>query len=123
MAEAGILNEDSSVELIQAEVLELHPGDGRPPGCRRLFNVDEYYSMAEFGILRDDDRVELIEGQIVEMALIGGRHASTIIRLTKLLSVAAGDAVDVSIQNPKSGSSRSKTKHLDQGEHLRPQDA
>ena len=100
MADAGILDEDSNVELIEGELLLLHPEAGRPPGSLRLFNIDEYYRMAEFGILDADDRVELIEGEIVEMAPIGGRHAATVTRLTKLLSVSAGNRADVSIQNP-----------------------
>lgn len=34
---------------------------------RRLFTVDEYYTMLGAGILTEDDRVELLEGEIVKI--------------------------------------------------------
>ena len=34
---------------------------------KKLFTVDEYYSMAEAGIIGPDERVELVEGEIIQM--------------------------------------------------------
>jgi Uma2 family endonuclease len=66
----------------------------------RLFSVRDYYRMAEAGILGEDDRVELIEGEIIEMAPIGPRHASTVDRLTAVLSESAHGKAIVRVQSP-----------------------
>jgi Uma2 family endonuclease len=100
MADAGILDEDSNVELIEGAVLLKHEEDGRPAGCRRLFNVDEYYRMAEFGIVREDERLELLEGEIIEMPPIGSHHSGAVNRLTALLTGRIGSQAIVSVQNP-----------------------
>jgi Uma2 family endonuclease len=67
---------------------------------RHRLTVDEYHRMAEAGVLAPDARVELIEGEIVDMATIGTRHASTVMRLNRLLMNAAGHVATVSVQNP-----------------------
>src|SRR5258708_10013374 len=67
---------------------------------RWVFTVDEYTRMAEAGILSEDDRTELIEGEIIRMSPIGKRHASIIIRLTRILGPIVGDNAFLSIQNP-----------------------
>jgi len=77
---------------------------------RRRFTVAEYYLMAKVGILHEDDRVELIEGEIVEMAPIGRYHASSVDRLTRVLSQGVGQRVILRVQSPI---------HL--GEHSEPQ--
>lgn len=94
MAEAGILHEDSNVELVEGEILE------KPPVGRRRFTADEYLRLAEVGILHEDDRVELIEGEILEMAAIGNRHLACVNRLTMLFMERLGRAVVVHVQNP-----------------------
>jgi Uma2 family endonuclease len=94
MAEAGILHEDSNVELIEGEIMEKHPVG------RRLFDVHEYYRMAEAGILHEDERVELIEGEIIEMSPIGGKHAACVKRLILLLIERLGRAAVVGAQDP-----------------------
>src|SRR5439155_19390887 len=75
MGEAGILDEDSNVELIEGVVMDMHP-----PRKHR-FTVEEYNGLIEAGILQEDDRLELIEGEIVEMSPIGKRHAACVKRL------------------------------------------
>ncbi|MSQ05983.1 MAG: Uma2 family endonuclease [Dehalococcoidia bacterium] len=77
---------------------------------RRRFTVDEYYLMAKVGILKEDDRVELIDGEIVEMAPIGRYHASSVDRLTWVLSQRVGQRAILRVQSPI---------HL--GEHSEPQ--
>src|SRR5688500_18152877 len=88
LGEAGILNEDSRVELIQGVIIDHERIDYGYPlddlGYR--FTVHDYYRMAEAGILHEDDRIELIEGEIIEMAPIGSRHASRVERLRDLLA-------------------------------------
>jgi Uma2 family endonuclease len=67
---------------------------------RHRLTVDEYYRMAEVGILAPDARVELIEGEIVDVAPIGSRHSSTVNRLNRILTRAAGDRSLVQVQGP-----------------------
>ena len=102
MAEAGILHEDSNVELVEGEILEKHPVG------RRRFTADEYLRLAEVGILYEDDRVELIEGEILEMAAIGNRHLACVNRLTMLFMEGLGRAVVVHVPNPVRLSDRSE---------------
>lgn len=94
MGEAGILDEDDQVELIEGELFNNKTGE------RRLFTVEEYFRMAEAGILHEDDRVELIEGEIVEMSPIGSRHAACVNRLNTLINRQVMGRAIVSVQNP-----------------------
>ena len=71
-----------------------------PQLLRHRLSVDDYYRMAEVGLLAPDARVELIEGEIIDMAPMGTRHHSTILRLSRLLQSAIGDAALVSTQLP-----------------------
>lgn len=100
MAEAGILTEDDHVELIDGEIIDKYPADGRGPARRRI-DVDAYYKMAEAAILKPDDRVELIGGEIFDMVPIGSGHASKTDRLTRLLARAAPEgAAHLGVQRP-----------------------
>ncbi|MDP8922709.1 MAG: Uma2 family endonuclease [Chloroflexota bacterium] len=65
-----------------------------------LFTVDEYERLGQAGILGEDSRVELIEGEIIQMNPIGGPHASTVDRLTRLLVLGLGDLAIVRVQSP-----------------------
>jgi Uma2 family endonuclease len=67
---------------------------------RRLFTRHEYRTMVRAGILTEDDPVELIEGEIVRKMPSGPSHASVVKRLNKILSLLAGDAAIVSVQDP-----------------------
>ncbi len=126
MGEAGILTEDDRVELLEGEVMELHPAEGPRVGTagvldaffvagipksrrgvalalqahRRLFTVEEYHKMAEAGILGEDDRVELLEGEIVQMPPIGSPHGGTVKRLIRLFTSRLGERAIVSAQDP-----------------------
>lgn len=66
--------------------------------CR--FTVDEYHRMGAAGILTEDDRVELLAGEIVDMSPSGPLHASTVARLTALLTSQLGTRAIVWIQKP-----------------------
>ncbi len=70
------------------------------PPTRHRVTVDEYQRMGEAGVFHPEARVELIEGEVIDMAPIGNRHATSVRRLTKLLSDAVGDRGIVSVQNP-----------------------
>src|SRR3989442_296723 len=94
MGEAGILDEDSNVELIEGVVMDMHPTR------KHRFTVEEYSGLIEAGILQEDDRVELIEGEIIEMSPIGKNHVACVNRLTALFSRYAGQSAIVSVQNP-----------------------
>lgn len=67
---------------------------------RRGITVDQYYRMAESGLPTAGERLELIDGEIVEMTPIGSRHAVTVDRLTKLLTMQTGHRAVVRTQNP-----------------------
>jgi Uma2 family endonuclease len=77
---------------------------GMPRVAPRLlkgpFTVADYHRMAEAGVLSPDARVELLDGQVVEMNPIGSRHAGCVNRLTRMLTLAAGERATVAIQNP-----------------------
>jgi Uma2 family endonuclease len=75
---------------------------------RRLFTVDEYYTMLRAGILTEDDRVELLEGEIVKMAAIGSRHAGCVNDLNHALTVQLGPRAIIAVQNPIRLSERSE---------------
>lgn len=74
--------------------------DNPPLLMRHRLTVADYYRMGEAGIFAPEARVELIEGEIIDMAPIGTRHGSAVMRLTSLLSAAAGSRGIVSVQNP-----------------------
>jgi Uma2 family endonuclease len=67
---------------------------------RRRFTVAELLQLAKLGFLGIDERVELVQGEIVEMSPIGEGHASSVMRLTSLLSTTIGQQAIVNIQNP-----------------------
>jgi Uma2 family endonuclease len=67
---------------------------------RHKLTVSDYYRMGDAGILHEDDRIELIEGDLIEMSPIGSFHAGIVGRLTKLLTIAAGDKALIWTQNP-----------------------
>ena len=67
---------------------------------KRRFSVEEYHRLAQLGILKEDDKVELIQGEIVEMSPIGPKHASTVIRIVRLLTEIFKETYLISPQNP-----------------------
>ena len=74
------------------------PSVERP--TRRLFTVDEYYTMAEVGILRPDERVQLIEGDIFAMPPIGPEHADYVDNVAELFGDRVRHLARVRVQNP-----------------------
>ncbi|MEM8525643.1 MAG: Uma2 family endonuclease [Bacteroidota bacterium] len=69
---------------------------------RKLFNVEDYYTMLDTGILTEDDRVELIHGEIIKMTPIGSRHSGYVTILTNYIKEELGKLILVSVQNPVS---------------------
>ena len=65
---------------------------------KKLFTVDEYYSMAKAGIIGPEERVELVEGEIIEMSPIGHPHGVRVVRGSTLLIEAFGRKAVVSTQ-------------------------
>jgi Uma2 family endonuclease len=65
---------------------------------KKLFTVDEYYSMAEAGILGPDERVELVEGEIIQMSPIGHRHGVRVVRASTLFFRALDTKAVISTQ-------------------------
>lgn len=67
---------------------------------RYKLTVEDYHKLGEAGVLKEDSRVELIDGELIEMAPIGPRHAGTVTRLNRMLSVRVGELALVWPQNP-----------------------
>jgi Uma2 family endonuclease len=65
---------------------------------KKLFTVDEYYSMAEAGIIGPDERVELVEGEIIQMSPIGHRHGVRVVRASTMFFEALGRRAVISTQ-------------------------
>ena len=65
---------------------------------KKLFTVDEYYSMAEAGIIGPDERVELVEGEIIQMSPIGHRHGVRVVRGSTLFFRALDRKAVISTQ-------------------------
>lgn len=74
--------------------------ESAPLMTRHRVTVADYHRMDEAGFFAPDIRVELIEGEVIDMPAIGTRHASTVNRLTRLLTTAFGDTAIVAVQNP-----------------------
>jgi Uma2 family endonuclease len=55
--------------------------------------------MSEAGLLDDDLRYELVDGVLIEMTHAGPRHAGIVAWLTKHLVIAAGDKLEVRVQD------------------------
>jgi Uma2 family endonuclease len=96
MGEAGILDPEEQVELVDGLVYKLHSASLLP----RRFTIDEYYRMAEAGILKPDERVELIDGVVYTMSPIGSRHAACVRTLDDLFHATFRGRAIVSVQNP-----------------------
>lgn len=65
----------------------------------KKFTINTYEKMLEREIFNPDERLELIEGEIIEMSPIGLKHATTVIRLTNILSRLFQDQALLSVQN------------------------
>jgi Uma2 family endonuclease len=66
----------------------------------RPIRVDEYHRMIDAGILDEDEKVQLIDGMLVAMTPQGRPHAFVIQRLSRQLSRALGDDLEILIQLP-----------------------
>ena len=64
------------------------------------FTIDEFYAMAERGILHPEARVELLDGVIIEMSPIGNRHATTVDKFNRELTLGVGRRAIVRVQGP-----------------------
>jgi Uma2 family endonuclease len=86
IADAGILDEDDPVELLEGLLYEKHVATRpTPPGkvnVDELFrlSVDQYDAMGRAGILTTDDRVELLEGILVRKMTIYPPHTGAVRR-------------------------------------------
>jgi Uma2 family endonuclease len=65
---------------------------------KKLFTVNDYYSMAEAGIIGPDERVELVEGEIIQMSPIGHRHGVRVVRASTMFFEAFGRKAVISTQ-------------------------
>lgn len=84
------------------EVIDRRPSTPHRPlqPTRHRLSVDDYLLMHEIGLFGPDPHVELVDGEVYDMATIGTRHASTVMRLNRLLTSAVGATAIVSVQSP-----------------------
>ena len=84
VGDAGILDEDAPVELLDGLLYEKHvPTRPTPPGSVHVdelfrLTVEQYDAMGRAGILTTDDRVELLEGILVRKVTIDPPHTGTV---------------------------------------------
>ncbi|MCY7344945.1 MAG: Uma2 family endonuclease [Pyrinomonadaceae bacterium] len=71
-----------------------------PSIARKRFRADEVHKMMEIGILPEASGWELIDGFLIEKMSIGSKHASTVKRLNRKLSLIAEDKSIISVQDP-----------------------
>jgi Uma2 family endonuclease len=66
---------------------------------RRLFTLEQYYSLVNSGLLGDGG-LELIEGELVDMAPIGDPHSALVDPLARMLVPLFGPGYSVRTQSP-----------------------
>jgi Uma2 family endonuclease len=72
------------------------------PDIRR-FTADDVWRMVEAGIIHEDEPVEFIDGQLIVVSPQGWSHPRSIGHLTRILSLAYGEAFTVRVQVPLGG--------------------
>ncbi len=71
-----------------------------PSIVRKRFRADDVRKMMEIGILPEESGWELIDGFLIERMSIGSKHASTVKRLNRKLSLLIEDKAIISVQDP-----------------------
>ena len=71
-----------------------------PSIARKRFRADEVHKMTEIGILPEASGWELIDGYLIDKMSIGSKHASTVKRLNRKLSLIVEDKAIISVQDP-----------------------
>lgn len=74
----------------------LAPTDNPKP---MVWTIEEYQKLGESGLF-NDRRIELIEGCLLEMSPQGSKHASTLMKLVRLLPSIFDDRYSIAIQSP-----------------------
>ena len=67
---------------------------------RKKFRVAEFHEMMKAGFLLEDSTTEIIEGELIDKMGIGSRHAGTVNKLSRIMTVRIGEKAVVAIQNP-----------------------
>lgn len=66
----------------------------------KRFCVEDFRRMTEAGILPEDNSWEIIDGYLIDKMSTGSKHASTVKRLNKKLTILFNDEFVVSVQDP-----------------------
>ncbi len=66
----------------------------------KRFHVADFRRMMEVGILPEESGWEIIDGYLIDKMTIGSRHAGTVNKLTRHLTILVGASAIVAIQNP-----------------------
>ncbi len=66
----------------------------------KRFRVEDFRKMMEVGILPEESGWEIIDGYLIDKMTIGSKHAGTVNKLTRHLTILVGASAIVAIQNP-----------------------
>jgi len=94
MAEIGVLQWDTGIELLDGKIYD------RSDGTLHRFSVKDYYRLAEAGVLRPDARVELVDGRIIDMSPIGPLHGGVVKRLIRFFNQYPQGRWLLTVQDP-----------------------
>ena len=66
----------------------------------KRFRVEDFRKMTEVGILPEESGWEIIDGNLIDKRSIGSKHAGTVKKLNRKLSLIVADKAIISIQDP-----------------------
>ena len=66
----------------------------------KRFSVADVHKMTEAGILPEESGHEIIDGYIIDKMSIGSKHAGTVKKINRILSVIMGNGAIISVQDP-----------------------
>ncbi|MBA4124284.1 MAG: Uma2 family endonuclease [Acidobacteria bacterium] len=66
----------------------------------KRFRAEDFRKMTEVGILPEESGWEIIDGYLIDKISIGSKHAGTVKKLNRKLSLIVADKAIISIQDP-----------------------
>ncbi|MBA3784292.1 MAG: Uma2 family endonuclease [Acidobacteria bacterium] len=66
----------------------------------KRFRAEDFRKMTEVGILPEESGWEIIDGYLIDKISIGSKHAGTVKKLNRKLSLIVADKAIISVQDP-----------------------